>query len=564
MDNQRLILFIALSVVIMLLFSAWQEEYGPKPSLTTPIAGAPTDQPVAPTDGAVSPPAVAANDVPNAQPSGTASPVSTPAVRPGDSAVMDSRQRITVITDLLRVEIDTLGGDIRKASLLKYPLKLKNPDDPVVLFNDEFPKIMIAQSGLLATVGANVDHHAIFSADKNQYQLSDTSDSVSVALTWKSDDGFTVIKTYTFHRNNYVIDMSVDVKNGTAQDWSGRLYRQLQRSDATNDDQSAFIYTYTGGVVSYENNKYEKVDFDDMATWRPEASYVKAGWVAMIQHYFLGAWIPVQDQYNYYYTKALDNGRYMIGMSTAESKIAAGESGQFSSKLFIGPKEQNRLTTIAPNLQLTVDYGILTILADPVFWLLKWIYHYVENWGWAIIFVTLIIKLVFYKLSEAAYRSMATMRKFQPKIQALRERYGSDRQRMSQAMMEIYKKEKINPLGGCLPMLVQIPVFIALYWVLLESVELRQAPFIWWINDLSSKDPYYVLPVLMGISMFIQQKLNPAPMDPMQQKILSFLPLIFTLFFAFFPSGLVLYWVANNILSIIQQWYITRKIEQAA
>jgi len=564
MDNQRLILFIALSVVIMLLFNAWQEQFAPTPQLATPIAGMPTDQPLPPgSDSIPLPPGVAANDVPTTQPQGSAAPATVPAARPGDSAAIDSRQRITVITDLLKVEIDTLGGDIRRASLLKYPLKLKDPNDPVVLFNDQFPKVMIAQSGLLANVGANVDHHVIFSADKTQYQLSETSDNVSVVLKWKNEEGFAVSKTYTFHRNNYVIDMAVEVQNGTTQDWSGRLYRQLQRSDATSEDQSAFIYTYTGGVVSYENNKYEKVDFDDMATWRPEASYVKAGWIAMIQHYFLGAWIPVQDQYNYYYTKALDNGRYMIGMSTAESKIAAGQSGQFSSKLFIGPKEQNRLAAAAPNLQLTVDYGVLTILADPVFWLLKWIYHYVQNWGWAIIFVTLIIKLIFYKLSEAAYRSMATMRKFQPKIQALRERYGSDRQRMSQAMMEIYKKEKINPLGGCLPMLVQIPVFIALYWVLLESVELRQAPFILWINDLSSKDPYYVLPLLMGVSMFIQQKLNPAPMDPMQQKILSFLPIVFTLFFAFFPSGLVLYWVANNVLSIIQQWYITRKIEQA-
>ncbi|NOZ54709.1 MAG: membrane protein insertase YidC [Gammaproteobacteria bacterium] len=563
MDNPRLFLFIALSVVIMLLFSAWQEQYAPKQQ-QSPVAGVPTDQPLSPGSIDNSPSVPSNDDIPSVQPQATV-PSAPSAAAPGvASTIIDSRQRIVVLTDLLRVEIDTLGGDIRKAALLKYPKKLKNPDDPVVLFNDEFPVIMIAQSGLLANVGSNVDHHVVFSADKTQYHLSETSESISVILKWKSDDGFSVNKIYTFHRDNYVIDMEVEVQNDTGQDWSGRLYRQLQRNDATNQEQSAFIYTYTGGVVSYENNKYEKVSFDDMATWKPEASYVKAGWVAMIEHYFLGAWIPVQDQYNYFYTKVLDNGRYMIGISSAERKIAAGESGQFSSKLYIGPKEQDRLATIAPNLQLTVDYGVLTILADPVFWLLKKIHHYIGNWGWAIIFVTLIIKLVFYKLSEAAYRSMANMRKFQPKIQALRERYGGDRQRMSQAMMEIYKKEKINPLGGCLPMLVQIPVFIALYWVLLESVELRQAPFILWINDLSSKDPYYVLPVLMGVSMFIQQKLNPAPMDPMQQKILSFLPIVFTLFFAFFPSGLVLYWVANNILSIMQQWYITRKIEQTA
>ncbi|MGD8640620.1 MAG: membrane protein insertase YidC, partial [Gammaproteobacteria bacterium] len=256
-----------------------------------------------------------------------------------------------------------------------------------------------------------------------------------------------------------------------------------------------------------------------------------------------------------------NNGRYIVGVSSTETKIAPGQTGEFSSRLFVGPKEQDRLAGVAPNLELTVDYGVLTILAEPLFWLLELIHDYIGNWGWSIVLVTLIIKLVFYKLSKAAYTSMANMRKFQPKIQQIRERYGDDRQRMSQAMMDLYKKEKINPLGGCLPMLVQIPVFIALYWVLLESVELRQAPFILWINDLSTKDPYYVLPLIMGASMFLQQKLNPAPMDPMQAKILQFLPIIFTLFFAFFPSGLVLYWVVNNILSIIQQWHITRKIE---
>jgi YidC/Oxa1 family membrane protein insertase len=559
MENQRLFLFIALSLVILLLYSAWQEQTAP-----TPVTSVEAQAPAIPTDQPAAPP-IAGQDIPSATPAAGAPPPSdtTPAIQ-AESGVLSQTQRIHVVTDLFDVEIDATGGDIRKAALLAYPEKLEDLDKPVVLFNDSLPRILIAQSGLLASAGQSADHHVVFTSSQAEYKLAEGSDKLEVKLSWQGEGGFAVNKVYTFHRNRYVIDLVVEVINGTSEDWSGRFYRQLQRSEVTAQEQSRFIYTYTGGVVSNELNKYEKVDLDEMASWKAEQNYIKGGWVAMIQHYFIGAWIPLQDQYNYFYTKALNNGRYLIGVSTDETRVAAGQTAQVSSSLYIGPKEQDRLANAAPNLQLTVDYGVLTILADPLFWLLDFIHQYVKNWGWAIILVTLIIKLVFYKLSEAAYRSMANMRKFQPKIQALRERYGNDRQRMSQAMMDLYKKEKINPLGGCLPMLVQIPVFIALYWVLLESVELRQAPFILWIDDLSAKDPFYVLPLIMGASMFIQQKLNPAPMDPMQAKILTFLPIVFTLFFAFFPSGLVLYWVANNILSIIQQWYITRKIERAA
>lgn len=559
MENQRLFLFIALSLVILLLYSSWQEQYGPKPPTPTSVTSEVPPGPDSSSTSISDATAIPSEDVPDAKP-GAAQAVSGQA----DSTVINKSQRIRVRTDLLDVEIDTTGGDIRKASLLAYPQKLEVPDKPVVLFNDELPRLLIAQSGLLASKGLSADHHVVFNSEQAEYKLAEGDDKIQVKLRWQGDNGLAVNKIYTFHRNSYVIEMDVEITNGTNEDWTGRFYRQLQRSEVTSEEQSRFIYTYTGGVVSNELNKYEKVDLDEMATWKAEQSYIKGGWVAMIQHYFLGAWIPVQDQYNYFYTKALDTGRYLIGMSTADSTIAAGQAAKFSSSMYIGPKDQERLANAAPNLQLTVDYGVLTILSDPLFWLLKFIYSYLNNWGWAIIFVTLIIKLVFFKLSEAAYRSMANMRKFQPKIQQLKERYGSDKQRMSQAMMDLYKKEKINPLGGCLPMLVQIPVFIALYWVLLESVELRQAPFILWIDDLSAKDPFYVLPLIMGASMFVQQKLNPAPMDPMQAKILSFLPIVFTLFFAFFPSGLVLYWVANNILSIAQQWYITRNIERAA
>jgi YidC/Oxa1 family membrane protein insertase len=328
--------------------------------------------------------------------------------------------------------------------------------------------------------------------------------------------------------------------------------------------ESAFIYTYNGAVVSSSWDPYEKVKYDDMATWKPEQSYNKGGWAAMLQHYFLGAWIPTKDEANHFYTKALADGRYMLGLSSEERSVAPGQSTHFNTQLYTGPKDQSRLAAIEPNLRLTVDYGVLDILSKPLFWLMSKLHGFLNNWGLSIIAITILIKLLFYPLSAASYKSMANMKRLSPKLQQLKERYGDDRQKMSKAMMDIYKKEKINPLGGCLPILIQIPVFIALYWVLLGAIELRQAPFYLWIHDLSQKDPYYVLPLLMGISMFVQQKLNPPPMDPVQQKVMQALPFIFTLFFAFFPAGLVLYWVVNNVLSITQQWYITKKLEATA
>ncbi|KPJ93194.1 MAG: insertase [Gammaproteobacteria bacterium SG8_11] len=552
MENQRLILFVALSVVILLLYSSWQEQYGPKP----PTPSQSVQSPEEPTPAGISSPAapIAPGETPDVA---LSQPATTPAV--AGAQAINSQQSIRVRTDLFDVVIDTMGGDIRQVALLQYPEHADTPEKPVQLFNDSLPRLLIAQSGLLSSSGQSFDHRLVFATEATDYELAGGADSLEVTLTYQDPSGISVKKTYTFHRDRYVINMNMQVINASEQDWSGRLYRQFQSTQAS--EGQTFIYTYTGGVVSTPKTRYEKVNFDDMADWKPEESFSQGGWAAMIQHYFLGAWIPEQDQFNNFYTKVVGGTRYILGLQTGETKVPAGETGVFTSQLYVGPKEHARLVDVAPNLELTVDYGFLTILAEPLFWLLTKIHGLVGNWGFAIIFVTLIIKLVFYKLSESAYRSMANLRKFQPKIQALRERYGNDRQKMSQAMMDIYKKEKINPLGGCLPMLVQIPVFIALYWVLLESVELRQADFILWIDDLSSKDPYYVLPVIMGVSMWVQQKLNPAPMDPVQQKVLMALPFVFTAFFAFFPSGLVLYWVVNNILSIAQQWYITRKIE---
>jgi YidC/Oxa1 family membrane protein insertase len=353
------------------------------------------------------------------------------------------------------------------------------------------------------------------------------------------------------------------VENGSGKSWTAREYRQLMRTEAVDTNgESQFLYTYTGGAIYSPDKKFEKISLDDIAN-NQLSREVTGGWIAMLQHYFLASWVPPKDQANHFYTNALPDGRYVLGAYTQPITVADGTRHTFTTSFVAGPKIQDKLAAVAPGLDLTVDYGWLTILAQPIFWLLTKIHSVLGNWGWSIIALTVLIKLAFYKLSEASYKSMANMRKMTPRIQALKDRYGDDKQRMNQAMMELYKKEKINPLGGCLPILVQIPVFIALYWVLLESVELRQAPFVLWIKDLSVKDPYFVLPLIMGVSMFIQQKLNPAPPDPMQAKIMMSLPFVFTIFFAFFPAGLVLYWVVNNILSITQQWVITRRIEQA-
>jgi len=546
MDNQRLILFVALSLILMLLFSAWQEQNAPQ---TTPPA---VQQEATPPAAPPSLPEDATSALPSAE---------RPLLAEKTPKVVTRGEYVEVETDLLRVAINTAGGELSRAALLAYPWSLKDRD-PVQLLDDRLPNLFIAQTGLVASDGSAPDHRTLYTAEQKTYRLADGQDSVVVPLRWHSEDGLEVVKSLTFHRNSYVVDVTYDVT--PKQPWKGRSYGQMQRTEVAERGQSRFIYTFMGGVVSSEWNHYQKIKFEDFSDWRPEQSYSKGGWIAMLQHYFFAAWIPDADQPLHFYTKALADGRYLIGASGAEQRVAAGETAHFHSRWFIGPKEQHRLEHVAPHLRLVVDYGVLDILARPVFWLLEKIHSFVGNWGLAIIFVTLIIKLVFYKLSEASYRSMANMRRLAPKLQQLKERYGDDRQKMSQAMMEIYKKEKINPLGGCLPMLVQIPVFISLYWVLLESVELRQAPFFFWIQDLSTRDPYYVLPVIMGLSMFVQQKLNPPPMDPLQQKIMSFLPLIFTAFFAFFPSGLVLYWVVNNLLSIAQQWYITRKIEATA
>ncbi len=361
-------------------------------------------------------------------------------------------------------------------------------------------------------------------------------------------------------RDSFAFDVTHALENDSGAPWSGSQYRQLQRIPPASDGDSKFVHTYTGGVISSPEKKYEKVTFDDMAEL-PLDRQIQGGWSAMIQHYFVAAQIPPAQDLNRYYTRLVGSNQYVLGMTGPLTAVADGARTEFSSQMFVGPKIQSRLEVLAPGLELTVDYGWLTIIAQPLFWLLNAIHSLIGNWGWSIVLLTVLIKAVFFKLSETSYRSMANMRKLQPRMKSIREKFAHDKQKMNQAMMELYKKEKINPMGGCLPIVVQIPVFIALYWMLLESVELRQAPFMLWIQDLSAKDPYFVLPVVMGISMFIQQRLNPAPPDPIQAKVMMALPLVFTIFFLWFPSGLVVYWVVNNVLSIAQQYVITKRVE---
>lgn len=551
MIDSRLFAYMLLAFILLLLYQAWQQDYGVRPS-EAPVATAPAGE-----SGPV-PDDIPSADIPAAAERSQAELVPAPEAAADSSQTQGS---ISVRTDVLSLVIDLRGGTVSHAELMQYPVAVDQPERPVRLFSGEPGRFHVAQSGLLAAKDMAPDHYALYTAERREYTLADGAQNLEVVLHWRNDTGITVRKIFRFEAGSYLIDVRHVVENASSSTWRGRAYRQLQRANW--EQASRFgIYTYTGGVIYTPEQHYEKLDFETLGK-DPLDRTVSGGWVAMIQHYFLSAWIPDPESSNDFYSRAVESPagmRYVLGFSSAALEAPPGGRAEFHGRLFVGPKIQQVLEKIATGLELTVDYGFLTIIAKPLFYLLRVIHGWVGNWGWAIILLTLLIKLVFYKLSEMSYRSMAKMRKVQPKLMALRERYADDRQRQGQAMMELYRKEKINPLGGCLPMLIQIPVFIALYWVLLESVELRQAPFILWIKDLSIKDPYYVLPVIMGVTMYIQQKLNPAPLDPIQAKVFAMLPFIFTVFFAFFPAGLVLYWVVNNVLTIVQQWVITKHV----
>ena len=543
MENQKTLLYFTLFFVAYLLWAEWQKDYGPKPEV--PVAVESSQQDKTTMDSSVP----AAASVPGA------------IAVTQNVATASTSQRITIVTDVLEVEIDTRGGDIRKAVLRKYAVDAEKPEVKVELLTDNEVNFHIAQSGLVsANAKTAPTHNDVYTAEQLIYRLAEGVDEIKVPLHWVGIDGSKVTKLYTFHRDDYTINVDHNVAAGQ-NGWSGSQYMQLLRTQPSTEGGSMFIHTYTGGVIFNDEIKYEKIDFDDMQEQNLKTE-MEDGWLAMIQHYFLTAWIPENNGKNLYFTRySAQADSYTLGARSSAKKLMPNEQAEFHSRFVAGPKQQYKLEEIEPGLELTVDYGVLTIIAKPLFWLLDKFHGIFGNWGWAIIFLTITVKALFYKLSEMSYKSMAKMRKVAPRMKLMKEQFGDDRAAMSKAMMALYKKEKINPMGGCFPILVQIPVFISLYWVLLESVEMRHAPFALWLDNLSAKDPYFVLPVIMGVSMFIQQKLNPAPVDPMQQKIFQIMPFAFTAMFAFFPSGLVLYWVVNNILSITQQYVITKRIE---
>jgi YidC/Oxa1 family membrane protein insertase len=562
MDNQRLLLVLALGLILFMIYQAWQDEQrraaAPAPAAVTAPApgGASKSAQPAPPPQAVQPgevPAVPAQERP--APAATTTPREARTNLPAGT-------RVTVSTDVFEATIDTAGGDLRDLKLRKYPISVEQPNTPFVLLTDEPGKdVYVAQSGLIGSGAHFPTHRTTYSAAAQHYALADGQTEVKVPLQWQAPDGVRYTKLYTFYRDRYVIDIDFIVDNTASTPWQGYLYRQFRRHYIQHKRGWFSLPIFTGGAIYTPEEKYEKISFSKMSE-KPLERDVTGGWVAMLQHYFVGAWMPAKEERDRFYSHALSDNIYTLGIKDlTPTKIAPGKSAQLRATLYAGPKEHTRLKKLpAEGMDLTVDYGWLTVISGPLFLLLKFIHRWIGNWGWSIVALTVLIKLVFYPLSAASYKSMAHMKRMQPKMQSLRERFGHDRQRMNQAMMEMYKKEKINPLGGCLPIAIQIPVFIALYWVLLESVELRQAPFIFWIKDLSVKDPYYVLPILMGVSMFVQQQLAPTQLDPMQRKLMLALPVVFTVFFLTFPAGLVLYWLVNNCLSIAQQWHITRTI----
>jgi YidC/Oxa1 family membrane protein insertase len=489
-----------------------------------------------------------------------------PAANSQFQAEQNSDDIIQVKTDVLVVDLDLHGGDIVGVALPQQRAKLDSDESFVLLENNSY-RTYIAKSGIIGPNGTDVaTDRPIFTSESNQYELDSGEQELSIDLKTVQTDGTEITKRFTFIRGEHLIKISYLINNQSSDNWKGTFYAQLKRDSSKDpgaDDTGMGMRPFLGVASRTDEKPYIKVAFGDLAE-EPINHKVDGGWMAIVQHYFISAWIPAAPGQYLYTTKVTSKGDNLISFTGPNLSLAPGESGQFGALFYAGPKDQYRLKEIAPGLDLTVDYGWLWWIAQPLFWVLTKIHNIVGNWGWSIIFLTILVKGMFFPLSAASYRSMARMRTVAPKMAQIRELHADDKQKQSQEMMALYKKEKVNPLGGCLPILIQMPVFIALYWVLMESVELRHAPWLGWINDLSSMDPYFILPLIMGASMFFQQKLNPPPPDPMQAKIMQFMPIMFTFFFLWFPSGLVLYWVVNNLLSISQQWVITRRIEEAS
>ena len=553
MDTQRLILFFVFVFSTFMLVEGWQRDQKPPVSSAQSVAkGAASVDPKG-ESGTIPVPQAPTSSVPVKPTIATMPP----------TALAAGGQLIKVDTDVLLAEISTKGGDLRRLEFKQHKGTLEKSKN-FVLFQGAADHIYIAQSGLIGQEGLP-DHRTTYTATSQEYKLPNGTQTLEVRLQAPETNGVKVEQVYKFTRGSYVIDVSYDITNGTEKAFQPHGYFQLVRDRKPPDGDSAMLPTYTGLAVYTSNEKFQKVSFDDVD--KGKTPYAKtsqtAGWVAIVQHYFLSAFLPKDKTPREFYTKKLESGLYAAGVVLTGAPIPAGGKATLSAPLYAGPQDTKTLESLAPGLDLVVDYGILTVIAVPLFMVLHWIHGWVGNWGIAIILLTVLIKAIFYPLQAASYKAMAKMKLIAPKMQALKERYGDDRQRLQKGMMELYQKEKVNPMAGCLPIVVQMPVFIALYWVILASVELRHAPFYGWITDLSSVDPWYILPVLMGASMIIQTKLNPVPPDPVQAKVMQIMPVAFSVFFFFFPAGLVLYWLVNNILSIAQQWQINGAIERA-
>ena len=557
MDFKRAALYILLSFIGFSLYNAWvhdKEKHAPANDQAVVSTTVPTQAPPVGV-GAIT--AVSSK-----------APAKTSSSTPSDAnSAIRSAQPIEITTDVLGVSINPVGGGIASVNLLAYPLSLHDKT-PVQLMSSQGDRLYVLQSGLVSSpTFTKIQAPIVYSSSKTHYKLAPGEQQIHVQLVGKTSNGLEIVKTYTFKRNHYVVNVSYQVKNVGNKAWSGSFYSQLVRMNYKSNEKYNY-HAYTGASMSSHEKPYAKLPFKKMETTALKEN-TKGGWIAVQQHYFLGAIIPPANQMNHFYSQVNMNASnddtkhvYTVGYSSPQMSLAPGAVDKGTMKFYAGPEIAKRLAAVAKSLNLTVDYGFLWMIAVVVFWAMAKIYAVIGNWGWAIILVTLVIKLLFYPLSASSYRSMAKMRNLAPRLKTLKERFGEDKQKMSQATMELYKKEKVNPLGGCLPMLIQIPVFFSLYYVIIESVQFRQAPFIFWIHDLSIRDPYYILPVIMGASMFLQQKLSPAPADDTQAKVMMFLPVIFTVFFLHFPAGLVLYWITNNVLSIAQQWWTMKNYHE--
>ncbi len=564
--NTRAFFLLVLAMLGFFIYLEWHKDYSAPPQPTadrvpeqfaqTPAAS-PRDVPAGSEDLPDIPDLV---DAPSGQAPGDVD---------SDQPAMGPSRRITIITDVLSVALDANGGTLVDLRLKDYPVEVDQPDTPFVLLKEALPELFVAQAGLLSRDQGAPNHRSRWEFERDQYVLEPGQDTLAVPLSWRNDQGLEVEATWIFYRGDYVIDLEMTVRNRGQQTWRGARYVQLQRTEPDFSD-AGFAFTnperfsYTGAAIYSPEEKMTKRDFGDIRE-RDFSSTATDGWAAMIQHYFLAAWIPPTGQTHQFSTRYVDDQRlprFVVAATSPQVNVEPGQDHTFVARLYAGPKLQNRLDEVAEGLKLTVDYRWFRVLSQPLFWALDKIHIVIGHWGWSIVVLTLLIKLLFYKLTEAQFRSMGKLRKLQPRIQQLKERYGDDRQKFGQAMMDIYKTEKVNPLGGCLPILVQIPIFISLYWVLLESVELRQTAFLW-VPDLSRPDPLFILPILNGIFMIITQRLMPtAGMDPLQAKIMMYLPVVFAVMFALFPAGLVLYWATNAGVSLAQQWYILRRLEQ--